>query len=199
LRFFDEEMSVWVGAGEDAETQDVGDDERRFAGTIHAVVGELVGGSALRMQGAKAGFVAEQRPSGHGHATRKQSFDGRIEPDNGNALRAQKFRRTRLGVGAAAECKYGGFAQFERAAEGGAELRGFQQAEGCFAVTFEKLGDAQAGSVLDALIEINETPGELAGQLGAYGRLAGTHESGEGDDRDGRSARHAESLDESAM
>ena len=129
MGFFHEEMSVWVGAGEDAEAENICYDQRRFARAIDAVIRELVRGKALRMQGAKAGFVAEERPSGHGHATRKQSFDWRIEPDNGNALRAQEFRRTRLGVSAAAECEYGGFAQFKRAAECGAELRGFQQAE----------------------------------------------------------------------
>jgi hypothetical protein len=66
-------------------------------------------------------------------------------------------------------------------------------------MALEKFGDAQAGSVFYAVVEINEAPGELAGQLGTYGRLAGTHESGEGDNGDGRSASHAESLDESAM
>jgi hypothetical protein len=192
-------MSVGIGAGEDAEPQDVGYDERRFAGAVHAVVGELIRRNSLRMQSAKARFVAEERPASHGHATRKQSFDWRIEPDHGNALRSQKFGRTRLGVGAASECEYGRFTQFERAAKRGAELRGFQQAEGRFAVALEKFGDAQAGSVFDSVIEINETPGELAGELDADSRLAGTHESGESDDGDGKRAGHAESLDECAM
>src|ERR1700758_2152505 len=199
LRFFDEEMSVGVGAGEDAKAEDVGYDEWWFTGAVHTVVGELVRRNALRVQSAKPGFVTKQRAAGHGHAAREQSFNRRIEPDDRNALRSQKFRRTRLGVSAAAECDYGRVAQFESAAEGGAEVRGFQQAEACFAMALEKFGDAQAGSVFNAVVEINEAPGELAGQLGAYSRLAGTHESGEGDNRDGRSASHAESLDESAV
>jgi len=181
MRFFDEEMRVWVGAGEDAKAENICYDQRRFARAIDAVIRKLVRGNALGMQGAKAGLVTEERAAGHGHATRKQSFDWRIEPDDRNALRSQKVRRACLGVGATAEGEYAGFAQFECTAERGAELRGFEQAEGRFTVAFEKFPYAQAGSVLDAVVEINEAPGELAGQLGAYGRLAGTHESGEGD------------------
>jgi hypothetical protein len=199
LRFFDQEMSVWIGAGKDAEAQDIGDDERWFASAVHAVVGELIGRKPLRMQRAKAGFIAEKRASGHGHAAREQSFDWGVEPDDGNALRAQKIRRAGLRVSAATEREYGRFAQFECAPERGAELRGFEQTKGGFAVTFEKFGDAQAGSVFDAVIEIDETPCELAGELRADGALAGAHESGEGDYGDGKSASHAESLDECAM
>jgi len=103
-----------------------------------------------------------------------------------------------LGVGAATECEYGRFAQFERAAECGAKLRGFEQAERGLAVAFEKFCDAQAGSVFDAVIEINESPGKLARELRADGSLSGAHESGEGDNGDGRSASHAEGLDECA-
>ncbi len=134
------------------------------------------------MQRAKAGFIAEQWPASHGHAAREQGFDRGIEPDDGDSLRAQKIRRARLRVGAAAEREDGRFAQFERASECGAELRGFEQAERRLAVAFEKFRDAQAGSVFDAVIEIDETPRELASELHADGGLSGAHESGEGDD-----------------
>jgi hypothetical protein len=174
-------MSVGIGAGEYAEAQDVGDDERWFTGAVHAVVGQLVGGNALRMQGAKAEFVTEERAAGHGHAAREQSFDWGIEPDDRNALRAQKIWRASLRVGAAAECQYGRFAQFECPAECGAELRGFEQAERGFAVALEEFGNAQAGSVFDAVIEVYEAPGELASELRTYGRFSAAHESSQGD------------------
>jgi hypothetical protein len=99
-----------------------------------------------------------------------------------------------LGVSAATEREYGRFAQFERATERGAELRGFEQAEGGFAVTLEEFGDAQAGNVFDAVIEIDKTPGELAGELRANGSFSGAHESGEGDDGSSGSASHDEKF-----
>ena len=113
LRFFYEKMSVGIGAGEDAEAEYVGYDERGIASAIHAIVGELVRGQALRVKVAKARFIAEKWAAGHGHATREQSFDRRIEPDDRDALHAQKIRCASLRVGSAAESEHRRFTQFE--------------------------------------------------------------------------------------
>ena len=168
LPLFYQEMSVGVGAGEDAKAQDVGDDKRRFAGAVHTVVGELVGRKPLRVEGAKAGFIAKKRPAGHGHTAREQNFNWRIKPDDGDALCPQKFGRTRLSVSAPAEREYSRFAQFERSTECCAKLRGFEQAERSFTVALEEFRDAQTGSVFDAVIEVDKSPGKLAGELRAY-------------------------------
>jgi hypothetical protein len=65
-------------------------------------------------------------------------------------------------------------------------------------MALKKFRDAQAGSVFDTVIEIDETPRQLAGELRADSGFSGAHESGEGDDRSWKSASHAESLDERA-
>ena len=65
-------------------------------------------------------------------------------------------------------------------------------------MAFEKFRDAQAGSIFDAIIQIDETPRQLAGELRADSGFSGAHKSGEGDDRSWKSASHAESLDECA-
>jgi len=75
LWLFDEEMRAGAGTGKNAEAQNIGDDESRLASAIHAKVCELVKGKTLRMEGAKTGFVAKERPAGHCHAAREQSFD----------------------------------------------------------------------------------------------------------------------------
>src|SRR5216683_7699249 len=113
LRFFYQDMSVWIGAGEDAEAEYVGYDERGFASAIHAIIGELVRGQALRVKVAKARFIAEKWAAGHSHAAREQSFDRRIEPDDGHPLGSQKIRCAGLRVGAAAESEHCRFTQFE--------------------------------------------------------------------------------------
>src|SRR6516225_6203826 len=92
-----------------AAAQDFGDHLRRLAGTVYAVVGKLIRREALSVERAKAGFVAEQRAAGHGHAAGEQNFYGRIQPENGNARGAEKFRATGLRVGAAAEGDDGAF------------------------------------------------------------------------------------------
>jgi len=107
------DMSVGIGAGENAETQDVGYDERRFACTVHAIIGELVRGHALRVQFAEAGFIAEKWAAGHGHAAREQDFDWRIEPDDRHPLGSQKIRCAGLRISAAAESQHCRFTQFE--------------------------------------------------------------------------------------
>src|SRR5260370_39883287 len=65
-------------------------------------------------------------------------------------------------------------------------------------MAFEKFRDAQAGSIFDAIIQIDETPRQLAGELRADGGFSGAHESGQSHDGSWKSASHAESLDECA-
>jgi len=49
--------------------------------------------------------------------------------------------------------------------------------ESRFTEPFEDLGNREAGRSLDAVIEINKAPGELAGQERADGGFAGTHKA----------------------
>ena len=161
-----------------AAAEDFGDDLGSFSGTVHAVVGKLVGREALGVERSKAGFIAEERATRHGHAARKQNFDRRIQPENGNASGAQEFGAAVLRIGAAAEREDGAFFVLGGAAEGGAKLIGFDLAKGGFAETFENLRNGEACGFLNAIIEVNKTPGELAREECAYGGLAGTHETG---------------------
>jgi hypothetical protein len=71
---------------------------------------------------------------------------------------------------------------FKRTSESSSKLRSFEQAEGRLAVALEEFGNAQAGSVFDAVVEVDKTPSELARQLRADGSFSGTHKSGEGHD-----------------
>jgi len=76
LWLFDKEMRAGAGTGENAEAQDICDDQSRLARAVYAKVCELVRGKTLRMEGAKTGFVAKERPAGHCHTACEQSFDG---------------------------------------------------------------------------------------------------------------------------
>ena len=136
----------------------------------------------MRVQSAKAGFVAEEGAAGHGHAARQQNFDGRIKPKDGGAGGAEKFRAARLRIGAASKSEDRTFLQFGSAAESGAKLIGFHLAKGGFAEALEDFGNGEAGGFFDAVIEIDETPGELAGKQSSDGGLAGAHETGETQD-----------------
>src|ERR1051326_5879579 len=188
-----------VGGGKDAKTENVCNHQRRIAGTIHAIVGELIGREPLLVKGMKTGLIAKEGTRGHGHAPRKQGFDGGIEPDDRDILRFQKLRSAGLGVGAAAKRNHGRFAEFERSSESGPELCRFEQAKGWLAVALEKFCDTHARGVLDAVIQIDETPSEVAGELRPDGSLAGAHESSESDDGRRENACHAKSLVESKM
>ena len=184
LRFVDDEVRFAGATGDDVEAENFGDDAGGFAGAVDAMVGELVGRQALRMERAEAGFVAEERAAGHGHAAREEDFDGSVEPDHGHACGAKKFGSALLGVGAAAERENDGFFEFEDAAERGAELVGFDLAKGGFAETLEHFSDAHVGGGFDAVVEIDEAPGELAREECADGGFAGAHEAGEAEQRD---------------
>jgi len=168
-----------AGDGRDAAAEDFGDDLRWFTGAVDAMVGELVGREALGVERAEAGFVAEERAARHGHAAGEQDVDGRIEPENGDPGVAKKIGAAGLRVGAAAESEDGAFLEFEGAAEGGAELLGFELAESGFAVAFEELRDGDAGGFFDTVVEIDEAPGELAREEGADRGFARAHETGE--------------------
>src|SRR5579872_686058 len=184
LGFFHDEMRFAGSAGDDVEAKNFGDDARRIAGTIDAMLGELIGRETLRVERAEAGFVAEERAAGHGHAAGEQDFDGSIEPHHGDACGAAKFGSALLCVGAAAECEHDRFFQFEDAAESGAKLVGFNLAKGGFAEALKHLGDAHVGGGFDAVVEIDEAPGELAREKRADSGLAGAHEAGEAKQRD---------------
>src|SRR4029077_15610042 len=91
----------------------------------------------------------------------------------------KKLRSAGLCVGAAAKSEHGGFFQLGNAAQHRAHLVRFDLPESRFAETLENRGDVQAGSFFDAVVEIDEPPGELAGEQRADGGLAGTHKAGE--------------------
>lgn len=149
-------------AVEETEMKDFRDDESGIGGAVHAVIGELVGRNALCMELAKTGFIAKKRPAGHSHAAREERFDGRVEPNDGNILRAEKFRSALLRVSSTAEGEYNRFFGFRCAAKNDAELFRLKRAEGRFTKAFEELRDAKSGRFLDTLVEVNKTPGELA-------------------------------------
>src|SRR5712671_1445664 len=117
---FDHQMGFVIACRDDLEAQNFRYHLSRIAGAIHAMVGLLVRRQSRRIQRAKTGFVAEQRPAGHGHATRQQDLDGGIEPNHPNAGGAKEFRGPGLRIGSAAESQYDRFLYFEGAAERGA-------------------------------------------------------------------------------
>jgi len=67
-RLFNSQMCR-AGCGWNPTAEDFGNDLRGFAGTVHAVIGEMVRREALSVQRTEAGFVAEERTAGHGHAS----------------------------------------------------------------------------------------------------------------------------------
>jgi len=102
-RLFHDEMRLVSTRCNNAAAQDFRHDLSRLARAIDAKVGKLIGRETLGIEPAEAGLVAEERAASHGHAARKQDFNGRIEPENLDAGGAKKFRATRLGISAAAE------------------------------------------------------------------------------------------------
>src|SRR5258708_2844557 len=92
-----------------AAAQNFRDHLRGFAGTVHAIIGKLIGRETLRVERTEAGFVAEKRAAGHGHASRKQTFNGGIQPQNRDGGSAQKIGAAWLRVGAAAKRENGAF------------------------------------------------------------------------------------------
>jgi hypothetical protein len=170
----------------DAAAKDFRDNRGGIARTVNAKIGELVGDDALRVKRAEAGFIAEERAAGHGHAAGKKDFDAGIEPDDGDAGVAEKFGSAGLRVGAAAEGENSRFLLFDGAAEGGAKFVGFELAERGFAVAFEELRDGDAGGGFDAFVEIHEAPAELASEPRADGAFAGAHKACEADNRNAR-------------
>ena len=61
MRFFGQEMGAGVGAGENSQTQNVCNYQRRFASAVHPIISELIKRKALSMQRTKAGFIAKKR------------------------------------------------------------------------------------------------------------------------------------------
>ena len=176
--FFDDEMCFTATCGNEAPSEDFGDDLGGVARAVDAIISELIRGDALRVKSAKAGFIAKERPAGHGHAAGEEKINGRIEPQNRDSGVAEKIGTAGLGIGAAAESEDGGFLHFGGAAQSGAELVSFDLTKSGLAQTFEHLWDGEAGGLLDALIQIHEAPRQLAGQKRANGGFAGTHKTG---------------------
>jgi hypothetical protein len=143
------------------------------------MVGELIRREALSVERTKAGFIAEKRTAGHGHATREKNFDRSIEPDDWDTGIAQKFGSASLGISPAAESEDGGLSELRCTAEGGMQLLGFQLPEGGFAVALKKFRDGNAGGFLDALIQVDKAPPKLTGKAGADGGLTSAHETSE--------------------
>jgi len=162
------------------------DHDSRVAGAVHTKICQLIRSDALRVKRAETRFIAEKRAPGHGQAAGKQHFDTGVEPDDGHARVAQKFRRARLRIGATTKREDRRLFLFDGAAERGTQLIGFELPERGFAMAFEKLWDRDAGTSFDALVKIHEAPAQLAGQTRANGAFAGAHEAGKADDRNAR-------------
>jgi len=162
-----------------AAAENFGDNLSGFPGTVDAVVGQPVGRETLVIERAETDLVAEKRTAGHGHTAREQNIERRVQPENRSSGSTQKLSTAGLSVGAAAEGEDGSFPEFGSAAQRGAELIRFNLTKREFAETFEYLRDGEARGFFYAVIEIDETPGELAGEERANGGLAGAHESGE--------------------
>src|SRR5215472_13885943 len=167
-----------------AAAQNLGDHLGGFGGTVHAVISKLIRSEALRVEFAEAGFVTKERAAGHGHAAREQNFQGRIEPKHNGPCGAEKFRAAGLRVGAAAQGDDGAFLKLGSTAERGAELVRLDLAESELAEALENLRDGEAGGRLNALVEINKAPSELAGEERTDGGLAGAHEPSQAENRD---------------
>src|SRR5260370_42660525 len=118
-----------------------------------------MGRGGLGGGGAEPGFAPENGWAGHGHARRKQNFNGGIQPQNRDGGSAQKIWAAWLCVGAAAECQNRAFSQLRGAAERGAKLIRFDLAESRFAEAFENFRNREASGSFDAVIEIDKAPG----------------------------------------
>ena len=182
--FLNHEMRHVSTRCNNAAAQDFCDNLGWFAGAVHAVVGKLIGRKTLGVKSAEAGFVAEKRTAGHGHAARKKNFDWRIQPQNGSAGSAQKIGAAWLRVSAAAEGENRAFFELRSAPERSAELVCFDLAEREFTEAFEYLGNGETCGSFDAVIEIDKAPGEVPREERANGGFAGTHETGQAQNRD---------------
>jgi len=154
-------MGLVSSRSNNASAQDLGDHVRRIAGRVDAMVRELIGGQALRVERTETGFVSKKRAARHGHAACKENFEGRIEPENGNAGGSKEFRAAGLRVGAAAECEDRAFFLLGSTAQGGAELVRLDLAERGLTQAFKNLRDGKARGFFDTVVEVYEAPGQL--------------------------------------
>jgi hypothetical protein len=164
-----------------AAPEDFRDDLSRIARAVHSKVSKPIRRKTLRVERAKARLIAKEWTASHGHATREKKFDGRIEPQDWDPGIAKEFGAAGLCVSAAAEREDSGFLKFGSTAESGTQLIRFDLAKRRFAEALENLRDGQAGGLLDALIQVDETPRQLPRQESAHGRFAGTHKTGKAD------------------
>src|SRR5437870_3590274 len=109
----------FVSAGSNnAAAENFRDDLGGFAGAVNAIVGELIGRQALGVERAEAGFIAEKRAAGHGHATGEEDVERRVQPEDGSVRSAKKIRTTGLRVSSPTESEDGGFPVFGGPAKG---------------------------------------------------------------------------------
>src|SRR4029077_12721731 len=138
-RFLNEEMRFISAGSNNAAAENLRDDLGGFAGAVNAIVGELIGRQALNVERAEAGFIAEERAAGHGHATREEDVERRVQPEDRSVRSAKEIRTTGLRVSSPTEGEDGAFFVFGGATECGAELIGFNLAESRLAEAFEDL------------------------------------------------------------
>lgn len=131
------------------------------------------------MKRTKAGFIAEKRPAGHGHATREKNVDGSVQPDDRDTGIAKKFGSARLRVGSATESDDGGFMELHGAPQRGTQLFRFQLTKSRLAVALEKFGDGDSSGLLNAFVQVDKAPAELATEASANGAFTRAHETGE--------------------
>src|ERR1035438_4904959 len=138
-------MGFALAAEDDSEAQDFRNYIAGIAGAVDAMVGELVRGQALGIERAEALFIAEERAAGHGHAAGEQQGGRRVEPENGNAGGAEKFRASGLRVSAAAESEDRAGPVLCGAADGRAEMLRFELAKSGFAEAGKEIRDGEIG------------------------------------------------------
>jgi len=97
-RFLNEKMRFVSAGSNNAAAENFRDDLGGFAGAVNAIVGELIGRQALGVERAEAGFIAEKRAAGHGHATGEEDVERRVQPEDGSVRSAKKIRTTGLRV-----------------------------------------------------------------------------------------------------
>ena len=125
----------------------------------------------------EVGTIDDAGGEGLEHAAVEEGREGGIEEDGDGAGSLLDEEAVAEGFGrAAAEGEYG-----VRAGEGAGEGAGLEAAEMGLAEGAEDLGDGDTGEVGDEVVEIEEGPAEVVGEVAADGGLAGAHEAGEDD------------------
>src|SRR5258708_4782730 len=128
-----------------AAAQNFRDNLRRFASAVHPVIRELIGGQSLCVKRAEAGFVTKEWAAGHGHTSRQEDFDGRIQPQDGDSGSAHKFGAAWLRVCAAPQGENRALFQFGSAAKNSTQLIRFDLTKCGLAEACENFRKGKAG------------------------------------------------------